>query len=411
MDKPIFTAFSPNVEGDDIMRSLLYFFMPWKWRGGEYGARLEKEFRERFGALHAVLFESGRSALYAILKELRLKQGDEVIIQAFTCVAVPNSILWAGGIPLYADIDPHSLNMSVEDFEKKITPRTRAVVVQHTFGLPAPIEKIMEIARSHNLFVIEDCAHALGVTCGGQLLGTFGDAAFFSFGRDKVISSVFGGLAITNNSEIGSRIKAFQVSLSPAGIFWTAKQIIHPALSAFLRSTHCKCAGRIGRVFLKIALTLNIITKTVSGREKRGKKPQWILRKMPNALAAFAWHQLQKLDRINNHRRKVAGRYHVLFPQLCAQPHDPEAIYLRFAIRREDARQLIEKAKRKDIFLGDWYRDAIAPSGVDYKAIQYNPALCPEAERAAEEIINLPTDIHIGEKQIERIVAFIQSQP
>lgn len=400
---------SPNVESDDILQSLLYFFMPWHWRKGNYPEKLEEEFRVRFGVSHAYVFESGRSALYALLKHIGLCNGDEVILQAFTCVAVPNAVLWAGAKPVYADIDPQTLNMAPEEFEKKITLRTRAVIVQHTFGFPADMRKILALARSHNIFVIEDCAHALGASYEDKLLGTFGDAAFFSFGRDKALSSVFGGIAITNNKKLGEQMSAFQKSLPKANLCWTAKQIIHPALTAFIRSMHCRCAGRIGRIFLRLALGLRIITKAVMPQERKGGKPRWILRKMPNALARLAYFQLRKLERFNAHRRKIASRYRELLMRIPAQPQNSGAIYLRYVILLPDKERVFLKTKKRDIFLGDWYGHGVAPSGVDYSAIQYDPEECPEAERAAREALNLPTDVHIGEKEIKRIIKTLES--
>ena len=118
-------------------------------------------------------------------------EGDEVLVQAFTCVAVPNSVLWAQATPVYADIDA-TLNIDPIDVEKKITNRTKAIIVQHTFGIPADMDALVALAKKHNILLIEDCAHSLGATYKGKKVGTFGDAAFFSFGRDKVVSSVFG---------------------------------------------------------------------------------------------------------------------------------------------------------------------------------------------------------------------------
>ena len=409
MDKPIFTAFSPNVEGDDIVRSLLFFLTPWRWRQGRYPVLLEEEFKNRFKVSYASTFESGRSALYAILRSFGFEKNDEVLLQAFTCVAVPNAVIWAGLKPVYVDIDESTLNMSDRDIIKKITPRTRAIIVQHTFGLPADMKRILEVARMHNIAVIEDCAHSLGARYLDREVGSFGDAAFFSFGRDKVISSVFGGIVITNNKVLGEKILNFQKSLPQANIVWTAKQVIHPALSAFLRSTHCKCAGRIGRIFLKVALGLRLITKAVMPQEKRGIKAQWSLRKMPNALAAFAYYQMQKLERFNSHRKKIAAYYRQELSEFPATVFDNNAIYLRYAVRTKNAGEIIAKAKKKDIFLGDWYRQGVAPAGVNYQAIHYDPAQCPIAERVSLESIKFPTSIGIKEMHAVRVVAILKN--
>ena len=175
-------------------------------RNKEAGIKeLENVFREYQNSKYAFSFNSGRSALFTIINALDIKEGDEVLVQAFTCNAVPNPVLWAGGIPIYVDVDD-TLNIDPEDFERKITGRSRVVVIQHTFGVPAQIDKILEIAKRHNLIVIEDCAHALGATHNGKLVGTFGDIAFFSVGRDKVISSVWGGMITTNDEGLAQRV-------------------------------------------------------------------------------------------------------------------------------------------------------------------------------------------------------------
>jgi dTDP-4-amino-4,6-dideoxygalactose transaminase len=409
MEKPIFTGLSPNVEGDDIFLALRLLFLPWKWRNGEAVPRIEEYFRRRFKASHAYVFASGRGALFAILSALGITAGDEVMLQAFTCVAVPGPILWRGATPVFVDIDPETLNIAPEDLEKKITVRTRAVIIQHTFGVPADMEKILAIARAHNLFIIEDCAHAIGSTINGKEIGTFADAAFFSFGRDKAVSSVFGGIAVFHHGILGEKAHRIYESLALPPHWWILKQLIHPPLTAFIRSTHCKCAGRIGKIFLYLAMRLRIITKAVSRGERRGRKPRFLLGRMPNALAHLALHQLGKLEWFNNNRRRVVERYRkeLIIPAQ-KESRGSTAIFLRYTLFREDAKQLIASAKKYDIFLGDWYRPAVAPAGVDYRAISYKPELYPVAERAARMAINLPTDVHIGDSQIDRIVTFFK---
>ncbi len=195
--KPITISLSPNTEADDVFLAVKTIIQPLLWKTGKATSDAEQWFRNYFSVEQAVSFNSGRSALLAILKAFGIGEGDEVLVQAFTCVAVPNSVLWAGAKPVFVDIDA-TLNMDPKDAEKKITKNTKALIVQHTFGVPAQMDKIIALAKKHHLILIEDCAHALGATYKGKKVGTFGDAAFFSFGRDKVVSSVFGGMAIIN---------------------------------------------------------------------------------------------------------------------------------------------------------------------------------------------------------------------
>src|SRR5579863_9821267 len=167
--KPISISLSPNVKKDDVALAWKLLFQPWNWKNGSAITELESEFKKYLGVKYAVSFNSGRSAEYAILKALELQKGSNVLMQAFTCNAVVNPILWADLNPVYVDC--------ADDFNaepEKLKGNT--VIVQHTFGLPANMDIIM---RQKHGFVIEDCAHALGAEFNGKKVGTLGDAGFF----------------------------------------------------------------------------------------------------------------------------------------------------------------------------------------------------------------------------------------
>jgi dTDP-4-amino-4,6-dideoxygalactose transaminase len=186
--KPISISLSPNTERDDILLAFKLIFQPWKWKRGKQIKEFEDAFKDYLGVRYAVSFNSGRSALMAILNALDLKEG-EVLLQAFTCNAASNPVMWSGLIPVYVDVNDGTFNMDAEDLKRKITKKSKAVIIQHTFGKPAEIDKISEICEMNNLILIEDCAHSLGATHKNQKVGTFGRVSFFSFSRDKVISS------------------------------------------------------------------------------------------------------------------------------------------------------------------------------------------------------------------------------
>ncbi|MDP1538516.1 MAG: aminotransferase class I/II-fold pyridoxal phosphate-dependent enzyme, partial [bacterium] len=197
MLRPISISLSPNTEKDDIWLAFKLLFQPWLWEKELIETRspsvLEDEFKRYLGVKYAISFNSGRSALMAILSSLQKKENsssealakeDEILLQAFTCNAAANPIIWSGLKPIYVDCDEKTFNIDIEDLKGKIESKSRAVMVQHTFGLPANMNEILGICRQNSLILIEDCAHSLGATCKGKKVGTFGKAAFFSFSRD-----------------------------------------------------------------------------------------------------------------------------------------------------------------------------------------------------------------------------------
>jgi len=191
--KPISISLSPNVEKDDVGLALNLIIRPWLWRKGRAVEELENKFKKYLGVKYALSFNSGRSSFLAILKSLNLEKGSQVLLQAFTCNAVPNPILWADLEPIYVDCNKDDFNVSVSDLKAKISPKAKVLVVQHTFGLPCNMDEIRAFSASSKLILIEDCAHSLGAEFNGIKAGSHSRAAFFSFSRSKAsLFPVFG---------------------------------------------------------------------------------------------------------------------------------------------------------------------------------------------------------------------------
>lgn len=407
--QPISISLSPNTERDDIRLALKLRFQPWRWKRGNAIQDLEKEFAQYLGVQHATSFNSGRSALLAIVQSLELEKEDEVLLQAFTCNAVPNPVLWAGLKPVYVDCREDDFNMDPVDLERKITHRSKAVIVQHTFGLPADLQKIQEVCARHNLVLIEDCAHALGARYQGKLVGTFGRASFFSFSRDKVISSVYGGMVATNDDQLARNIQTFQQGIGFPSLFWTFQQLLHPILMNWLILPTYRI---LGKYLLILFQWLHILSKAVHWKEKRGEKPSYFPKRLPNALAVLALCQLQKLERFNAHRKQLADFYYAnLKGTVFVLPEkftEREHIFLRFSVRHPRAHEIIKKAWRKNLLIGDWYASPVAPADTKEDAVGYERGSCSNAEKLSEETLNLPTHIRIKEKDVFRIIEFLK---
>jgi len=418
--RPISISLSPNTERDDIHLALKLFFKPWLWKRGESEEFLEKEFKNYLEIEYAISFNSGRSALLAILKSLDLKENNEILLQAFTCNAAVSPILWASLKPIFIDCDEKTFNIDITNLERTLLEtrgkKSKVLMVQHTFGLPAEMDKILEICKKNNLILIEDCAHSLGAEYRGKKVGTFGDVAFFSFSRDKVISSVYGGIVVTNNENLAKKIKEFKEKIGYPSYFWIFQQLLHPVLMNYLILPTYSFL-RTGKTLLIIFQWLKVLSKAVHWLEKRGKKPGYFPKRLPNALAILALNQFKKLDKFNQHRKKIAEFYRKELKETSFKlPTESEQIYLRFTIKTSknlstdrQAHNIIRKAWQQNILIGDWYTTAIAPHDTKLEKMGYKLGSCSKAEKLAKETFNLPTHINISRKEAEKIVDFLKN--
>lgn len=413
--RPISTALSPNTERDDIVLAKKLLLNPKHLVKGSAVHRLEEKIKELLPIKYAYTFRSGRSALYTALQVLNLKDGDEVITQSYTCAAVPNAILWTGASPVYADIDKDTFNISIEDLAQKITSKTKAIIVQHTFGYPADLRRVQLLAKKRGITIIEDCAHSLGATYDGKNVGTYGDMAIFSFGRDKVISGVVGGMLVTNHFFYSKKIESIRSKLKLPSALWVVKQLLHPLLLNHVILPTYDMAS-LGKAILESLKTVGIFPKAIYKAEKTGGKAAELLGLMPNAMAVLALHQLRKLHKFNTHRAHLAKFYEEsLKPlgklvKLPKTPRNGTHIFLRYTILTPNAASIVRRGRKENLILGDWYRPTIAPEGVNFDAMRYNPSSCPNAEEASIESINLPTHINIKHHDAEKIVHFLKRQ-
>ena len=168
---------------------------------GKETMHAEEEINAYLGTEHSLLMTSGHAALVSALIAAGIGPGDQVIVPAYTYIASAMTVVGSGAIPVIAEID-ESLTLDPEDVERKITPHTKAIMPVHMLGMPCKMDKIMEIAKKHNLKVIEDACQAMGASYKGIKLGTFGDAGAYSYNYFKIISSGEGGALVTKDRDL-----------------------------------------------------------------------------------------------------------------------------------------------------------------------------------------------------------------
>ncbi|MDP3975790.1 MAG: DegT/DnrJ/EryC1/StrS family aminotransferase, partial [bacterium] len=276
-------------------------------------------------------------------------------------------------------------------------------------GQAADLERIQAICKERKITLIEDCAHALSGSFQGKKLGTFGDAAIWSFGRDKIISSVWGGMVTTNSEALTEKLRSAQHRLAYPSLLQIKQALLHPLLFALIKPLY---RLKLGRLMLFLFQKAKLIPLVIFPEEKKGQCPDFMPQRLPNVLAKLALHQLKKLDRFHGHRRHCAEFYHQHLqnvPGLVLPQPDPNSAWLRYTIRCADADRLLKAARKKGIYLGDWYRSALAPEGCELGDFQYKPGSCPRAEKAARETINLPTHVQMDERRLQQVVDFVKT--
>lgn len=163
---------------------------------------LEDDYRSWLGVKHVVAYCNGTSAIVAALHGFGLQPGDEVIVPSATYWASVMPVLWSGAVPIFCELEPEQLGLDPEDVERKISPRTRAMVVVHLWGMPSKMEELTRIAKRHNLKILEDASHAHGAKWRGRLAGTLGDAAVFSLQSNKLAPAGEGGILATDDDDL-----------------------------------------------------------------------------------------------------------------------------------------------------------------------------------------------------------------
>jgi perosamine synthetase len=326
------------------------------------------------------------------------KSVNEVITQAFSCLVVPNAIKFAGYKPIYVDID-ETYNLDIEDLKRKINERTRVIIIQNTFGIPAKINEILEIAHQNKILVIENLTHSLGAKYKGKYLGNFGDFALLSFNRNKVISSIIGGALVINNKNFLEKIKN-NYELLPE---LSQKEIQKIIFTGKVLYQAKKNYNFLTKIYLKFLRKSGKILDMVSSIEKQGKKPENYLFKFPEILFPLLLNQLKKLENFNEKRKEIAKIYLEKFPL----NFEGESIFLRFPILIKNRDFILEKFKKENIYLGDWYKCVLDPCS-DLKIFDYKIGSCPKAEEITKKIINLPT--LIDKEKAEYIINLINKK-
>lgn len=332
----------------------------WISSEGPFVKQFEEKFPQRVGRKYGIAVSNGSVALDAAMMALNIEKGSEVIMPAFTIISCATAILRSGAVPVLVDADPVTWNMDVSQIEKKITKRTKAIMVVHIYGLPVDMDPVIEIAEKYDLKIIEDAAEMHGQTYKGRPCGSFGDISTFSFYANKHITTGEGGMIVTDDEELAERSRSLRNLC-----FIPEKRFVHNELGYNFRMT--------------------------------------------NIQAALGVAQLEQLDRFIERKRKTGRMYNQLLSPIKEILQLPQAkteyaeniywVYGMVSKGEEITKQIVERLKGKGIgtrpfFWGMHEQPAFQKMGL-FKGEHY-----PVAERIARNGFYVPSGLGLKDEEI-----------
>ena len=370
----------------------------------------QQKFARFFGVEWAFAFWKGRVALYALLRALDVGRGDQVILPGYTCVMNVNPIKYVGAKPVYVDIEPDTFNMNVNLLEEKITNKTKVIIAQHTYGYPCEMDTIMKIAQSSGICVIEDCCLALGSKYKGKMVGTLGLAGYFSSQWNKPYTTGLGGMAITSDRELSERIESLTTNeiCSPSSreVLMLRMQLIVYRLFIFPRTT------AMAQGLFRYLTKKGAIVGSSSTSEFEPVKADDFFKGMSKMQARSGIRQLSKIEKNIAHRRKIAQLYDELLAAKDLKPGRDfrgwaEPVLVRYPVRIKEKQKALAQAAKAGIELGSWFECPLHPIETPLASYDYESGMCPEAEKAARQVVNLPLHPRVSEKTAAKTIEFI----
>jgi len=346
------------------------------------------------------LYWKGRVALYAILKAMGVQKDDEIILPAFTCVVVPNAILYLGAKPIYVDISPENYNINIDLLEKTITTRTKVIIWQNTFGLSSNIEQMIQIAKRHNLFSIEDCTHGFSGYYNGNPNGSYCDAAFYSTQWNKPFSTGIGGFLVVNNQELINKVEQLEgKKIKPS--------LMDKTILAFLLFFNRYFVNRYTYwtmiKFYRFLSKNNLIIGSNQGGELSGVKiPKDYFKDISSVQVNAGIRQLKQLDKVNKLRKNNALEYTQFLKDqnktFVSENLFDNHLFLKYPLLVKDRELFFRLAEREKISLGDWFLSPLHPIKGNLELWEFNLELFSYGSSIAKKIVNLPTDIEDNSK-------------
>ncbi len=362
MTKKLFVA-APTLSGNEKKYVLDCLDSTWISSAGKYITDFEQSFAKYIGVKHAISCCNGTVALHVPLLALNIGPEDEVIVPTLTYIATANAVSYVGAKKILVDCDPETWAINLNDLKKKITPKTKAIMVVHLYGHPADMDPIVDLAKKFNIHIIEDCAESIGATYKSKMTGTFGIISTFSFFGNKVITTGEGGMIVTNDFELSQKMRILKgQGMDPSRRYW------HPIVGYNYRMTNIQAAIGLAQ--------LEQINQFLEHRTSLSK-----------------WYN----DELSSLRDDISLPYEASWAKHC---------YWMYTI-------LVKSIKNRDLLMNYLAENGIETRPVFYPMHQMPPHFDDQPYPIADDIssrgINLPTHVGLNKDDIFYIASKIKS--
>lgn len=360
-------------------------------------------------------FHKGRVAFYALLKAAGLGKDDGIIVPGYTCVVVPMAVRFAGCVPFYADIAGATFTSPLAEYQRVVEKikqefpevRVRAVVIQHTYGIPNPDSlAIVKWAKANGLWVFEDCAHVGGSTLNGQACGSLGHGAFFSTQWNKPYTSGVGGFAVVNDEELSKKVAALhEQAPSPSWVSSVALLAQWSVHRLLVRPRGYWMAMRTYRMLT----TAGLVSGSSSPTELNGHMPADYFRRMASMQQWVCQRQERHAQARQRRKIELADHYDRLLSASGLEPQRRPSgtVLLRYPIQVADRGRLLSQARDQQIEVGDWFDYPLHPAGASLDGLNWHERDCPTAVSVSRRVVNLPLHEHVTDVYAERCWRFV----
>ncbi|MBN2125902.1 MAG: DegT/DnrJ/EryC1/StrS family aminotransferase [Deltaproteobacteria bacterium] len=367
-------------------------------------AEFEEHFARAFHAGHALTFNYGRSALYAILKSQGIRNA-EIILPAYTCVVVADAVVLSGNIPRFVDITADGYNMDLDLLAEAVNERTGAIVATSLFGYPIDTDRVQEIVRDagRGILLIQDCAQSFGVTHRGSPVCNQGDAAIFSLRMNKIISTILGAIATTNRKDVFEKLKAYRDRhYRMPGLFSRMRRLFY-VLSTYL--VFSRTAYRFVNT-LEIRGLIDAFTKSYS--ETKIRFPSDAMELLTTSAAGLGMVQLGKYEDMIEQRRGIAAFYHKRLAHvrgLRLPPMMEEATWSYYCPRVRNKGEVMRRMRSVGVQVGE-----VLEYAVPYMPLynKYRDREFPNALACSRTTINLPVHPGLTEGDLNHITGHLE---